>query len=102
MAYDYDRARRLPVDPRIVSRISNSPEMSREQGANFMEGWGGPSGYAAFSQLPVESRLVYMAVLEDYTTPIEIAGITGLTSTEVAIGLADLRSRRLVSAAEAV
>lgn len=99
MVYGYDTARRLPVDPRVVSRISKSPEMLVEQGASWMEGWGGPSGYATLSELPVNERLTYMAVLEGYGTPQDIEGVTGLTATQVGIGLVGLRKRRLVSEA---
>lgn len=102
MKYDYDAARRLPVDPRIVRQVSKSPDMLAEQGASWMEGWGGPEGYAIMSELPTSSRLTYMAVLEGYVEPKEIEGITGLSATEVSLGLADLQKRRLVSGGEPV
>lgn len=95
--YDYGKMRRIPVDPRWIEKVEASPRMVAEQGAGFMQGWGGPTQYRVLAQLPVEERLTYAAVLEGYTAPEEIEVVTGLARGEVSRGLAGLKRRGLVS-----
>lgn len=94
--YDYEGMRRVPVDPRWIRKIQESPRMRAEQSPEFLSGWGGPTQYQFLAKLPVEERLTYAAVLEGYTTPSEIEGVTGLESAEVSRGLAGLRRRKLI------
>jgi DNA-binding transcriptional regulator GbsR (MarR family) len=49
------------------------------------------------AQLPLEQRLVYASVLEGATTPSEMEVVTGLSSSEVSVGLQGLQKRGLVS-----
>ncbi len=102
MAYSYDKMRRIPVDPRVVEEISKSSGMLTEQGghAGLMPSWGGSAQYEVFSQLPMEERLVYAAVLEGTTAPDQIEIVTGLDAKEVSEGLRGLQKRRLVSVEE--
>ena len=94
---DYEGMRRLSVDPRMVQEIQRSPSMRAEQGADFMQGWGGPEQYQMLARMPVPERLTYVAVSEGYTEPSEIEVVTGLTSGEVSGALADLRRRKLIA-----
>lgn len=93
---EYFRMRRIPVDPKVIDVIQRSPQMMREQGGDFMSGWGGPVRYQQLARLPMETRICYAAVLEGTTEEAQIEIVTGLTSEEVAKGLADLQSRGLV------
>ena len=95
--YDYEKMKRIPVDIRLVEEIERGAKMRSEQGEGWLAGWGGPSGYRFFASLPMEERLVYAAVLENYSTKSEIGDITGLTSKQVDEGLGGLRKRGLVS-----
>ena len=94
--YDYQAMRRLPLDPKIAEEISRSPVMSREQGPDFLSGWGGPQGYQMFARLPMEERLVYASILEGATTTSEMEVMTGLAPGEISIGLSGLQKRGLV------
>ena len=95
--YDYEKMKRIPVDPKIIAEIQKSSQMRSEQGEGWLAGWGGPSEYRFFASLPMEERLVYAAVLENYSTPAEIEGVTGLASGQVDRGLSGLRKKGLVS-----
>lgn len=94
MPYEYGR--RLPVDTRIVRRIQEDPDMSSEQGPNFMASWGGPEMYRMMSRLPVTARVTYYAIHEGATTESDVANITGLTPTEVRSGLKRLADEGIV------
>lgn len=74
---------RTPVDPKLVSQISRSPTMMREQGSGFMVNYGGVDNYVAFAKMPQNERLVYAAKLEGYSNPDEISIVTGLNLSEV-------------------
>ena len=74
---------RTPVDPKLVSQISRSPTMMREQGSGFMGDYGGSLNYIAFAKMPANERLVLAAQLEGYSNPDEISLVTGLNISEV-------------------
>jgi len=95
-----DLGRRLPVDPRIVERVSRSPAMLAEQGPNFMSDWGGSSMYQAMSKAPSEARVVYYGVVEGTTSPEELEVVTGLDKTSVERGLQWLQRKGYVELEE--
>lgn len=94
---DYQKMRRIPVDPRVIKTIQRSPTMQREQGGAFMSGWGGPQRYQQLAGLPMEQRVCYAAILEEHTTEDQIGIVTGLTPEQVAVGLDGLEARGLVT-----
>lgn len=96
MQRDYQRMRRVPVDPRVVEEISRDPRMAAEQGPGFMGSWGGSAQYQALARLPVRERLAYSAVLDGHTTASEVAAVTGLSLSEVEAALSKLQKQRLV------
>lgn len=96
MAYNYQGMRKIPVDPRWVSKIQGSPRMAAEQGPDFLSGWGGPAKYQFLTELPMPERLVYAAVDEGYGTPEEIQGVTDLTLGEVSSALSSLTGKGLI------
>jgi len=88
---------RVPFDPKMVQEIQRSPRMRAEQGGDWLQDWGGPSGYVEFAGLPTFERLTYAAVLEGHTEPSEIEVVTGLSSTQVSGALTSLQRKSLVS-----
>lgn len=97
MQRDYQRMRRVPVDPRMVEEIGRSPRMLAEQGPDFMGGWGGSAQYQALARMPMRERLTYAAVLDNHATAEEIASVTGLSVAEVAKALGALQEQSLVA-----
>ena len=95
-----DLGRRLPVDPRIVERVSRSSTMLAEQGPNFMQDWGGTAMYQAMSKAPFEARVIYYGVVEGTTSPEELEIVTGLDKTSVERGLQWLKRKGYVSVEE--
>lgn len=91
---------RIPIDPRAVKKIQRSPYMMAEQGAGFLEAWGGPDAYRTLAHLPEPERLTYEAVMEGSTTPSEIEAMTGLTSEQISRALTVLEKKRLVDIAQ--
>lgn len=103
--YNYGEMQRIPMDPKIIEEIQRSPGMLAEQAGHtpgWLSGWGGPGMYQIFARLPVEERLTYAAVLDGNTTVSAIEVATGLTNTQIGMGLSGLQKRGLVSKAEVV
>jgi len=92
---DYERLRRIPVDPRVTLVIERNPNLLAEQ-TGAMSSWGGPSQYRRFMRLPIEQRLCYAAILEGVTQEDQIGVVTGLSSKEISRGLQGLQKRGLV------
>lgn len=90
------RLRELSVDPRVVDMIQRCGDMRGEQGADFLAEFGGPTAYRKLAGLPLEERLIYVAVVEGQGTVSDIQARTGLESGEVNRGLEGLRKRGLV------
>ena len=88
--------RRLPADPAIVEQVSRDPTMLAEQGAGFMQDWGGAQAYQQMAQAPIEAREVYYAVIDGFSDPSQIAVVTGLSDKEVSGGLSWLGRKGLV------
>jgi len=81
---------RLPVDPRIVRQVQGDSRMSREQGPGFMQRWGGAQNYMQASSMPVNQRVVYMAIGEGFVSPDAIIVATGLGVRDVNKALEEL------------
>lgn len=96
MVNKYEYLERMPVDSRIVEQISRSPAMTSEQGANFMQKYGGPGGYIQFSKMPREQRFVMAACLDGYSDPEQIAIATGMDLKDVNAALNKLQKEGFV------
>lgn len=100
MAVNYQKMGRIPVDPRVVDLIQRSPQMSYEQGGDFMSSWGGPNQYRELSRLPVEQRLCLVAVREGVSDEDQLGIVTGLSPEQVSRGISGLQKRGLVTVEE--
>ena len=92
-----DYGRRMSMDSRMVREISRSPEMSAEQGSEWLGDWGGPSGYQFWARQPVNQRLTYFAIQDGYTTARDIADVTDLKQADVSRALVALDKRGIVA-----
>lgn len=86
----------MPVDPRIVERISKDSKMSAEQG-NFLSRWGGPEMYKTLASMTESQRMTFAAVANGYTSAQEISEVTGFTPWEVNRALTSLGNRGLIT-----
>lgn len=78
---------RLPVDTRLVRKLSNSAGFSS---GGIDVNYGGVSNYIQFAKLPQNDRLVLAAKMEGYTDTEEIAVVTGLKTADVNRSLVNL------------
>ena len=93
---DYQKMKRIPVDPRVIDRIQRSARMSYEQGSGFMKSWGGPTRYKTLTKMPQHPRLAYAAILEGHTTDNAIKMVTGLSQAQLTRALTHLRNKGLI------
>ena len=100
MAYDYQRVSRLPVDSRIVRRVSNTPAMMREQGPGFMAQYGGSSRYMVAAKLTKNERIAFYAVQDGFDTPADIAMATGIDESAASRALSGLAKKGFVVPSE--
>lgn len=84
------------MDVRMVQEIASSPSMSADQGASWLQEWGGSSGYMFWAKQPLNNRLTYFAVQEGYNTPESISAVVDLPVSEVNRSLGKLQAQGLV------
>ncbi len=97
-----DFGKRLPFDPRMLEKIDRSSTMRAEQGAEFLQDWGGSAGYQRVAQLHPSTREVYFAVIEGGMTPEQLEVMTGLSKAEVARGRSELLREGLITEEDVV
>jgi len=96
MAYDYQKVARLPVDTRIVDRISRTPKMLAEQGPGFMSQYGSASQYMAVSKLNTNERVAFYAVQDGFDNAADISLATGMDESAASTALLGLADKGLV------
>ena len=92
-----DFGRSMNMDSRMVDEISRSSEMSAEQGASWLQEYGGSAGYTYWSKRPLNERLTFFAVQEGYSNSQDIADATDLKVGDVNRALTVLQDKGFVA-----
>lgn len=68
----YEVFERPAIDSRLIDKISRDPRVVIEQ-TGKLSSWGGLGGYKRLVRLPVDERLVYLALQAGIQEPADIA-----------------------------